>query len=30
VVWMALIFLAINFLVDLSWRFLDPRIRKGA
>jgi peptide/nickel transport system permease protein len=30
VVWMALIFLAINFLVDLSYRFLDPRIRKGA
>ncbi len=30
VVWMALIFLLLNFLVDQSYRLLDPRIRKGA
>lgn len=30
VVWMALIFLALNFLVDLSYSFLDPRVRTGA
>ncbi|MCI8593462.1 MAG: ABC transporter permease [Lachnospiraceae bacterium] len=29
VVWMALIFLAVNFLVDASYRFLDPRVRRG-
>ena len=30
VVWMALIFLLVNFVVDLSYRWLDPRVRKGA
>ncbi|MDO4323505.1 MAG: ABC transporter permease [Lachnospiraceae bacterium] len=30
VVWMALIFLVINFLVDWSYRFLDPRVRREA
>ena len=29
VVWMALIFLVINFAVDASYQFLDPRVRKG-
>ncbi|MBD9013505.1 MAG: ABC transporter permease [Lachnospiraceae bacterium] len=29
VVWMALIFLVINFAVDASYRFFDPRVRKG-
>ncbi len=27
VLWMALLYLAVNFLVDLSYSFLDPRIR---
>lgn len=29
VVWMALIFLVINFAVDASYQFFDPRVRKG-
>lgn len=29
VVWMALIFLVINFSVDASYQFFDPRVRKG-
>ena len=29
VVWLALIFLFINFLVDLSYGMIDPRVRKG-
>ena len=29
VVWMALIFLVINFVVDASYQLLDPRVRKG-
>ena len=29
VVWMALIFLVINFAVDASYKFFDPRVRKG-
>ena len=29
VVWMALIFLVINFAVDASYQFIDPRVRKG-
>ena len=29
VVWMALIFLVINFVVDASYHLLDPRVRKG-
>ena len=29
VVWMAIIFLVINFVVDASYQFLDPRVRKG-
>ncbi|MCI8465618.1 MAG: ABC transporter permease [Lachnospiraceae bacterium] len=29
VVWLALIFLLVNFLVDLSYGLLDPRVRKG-
>lgn len=29
VVWMALIFLVINFAVDVSYQFFDPRVRKG-
>ena len=30
VVWMALAFLVVNFLVDLSYGLIDPRIRRGA
>lgn len=29
VVWLALIFLAINFLIDLSYGWIDPRVRAG-
>ncbi|MHB1651486.1 MAG: nickel ABC transporter permease [Desulfitobacteriaceae bacterium] len=29
VIWMALIYVGVNLLVDLSYRFLDPRIRLG-
>ena len=29
VVWMALICLVINFVVDASYQLLDPRVRKG-
>lgn len=29
VVWMALIFLLVNFLVDLSYGIIDPRVRAG-
>ena len=29
VVWMALIFLVINFAVDASYQFFDPRVREG-
>ncbi len=29
VVWLAAIFLAVNFLVDLSYGLMDPRVRKG-
>ena len=29
VVWMALIFLVINFVVDASYQLLDPRVRQG-
>ncbi len=30
VVWMALAFLVVNFLVDLSYGLIDPRVRRGA
>ena len=29
VVWMALIFLAVNYLVDISYGIIDPRVRAG-
>ena len=29
VMWMAIIYVAVNLLTDLSYRFLDPRIRLG-
>ncbi len=29
IVWMALIFLAVNALIELSYGWLDPRVRKG-
>ena len=29
VMWMAIIYVAVNLLIDLSYRFLDPRIRLG-
>ena len=29
VVWMAIIYVLVNLLTDLSYRFLDPRIRLG-
>lgn len=29
VVWLALIFLLVNFLVDISYGLIDPRVRKG-
>ena len=29
VVWMALIYVLINFLVDLSYHLLDPRVRQS-
>lgn len=30
VLWLALLYLLINFLVDASYAGLDPRVRKGA
>ena len=29
VMWMAIIYVAVNLLTDISYRFLDPRIRLG-
>ncbi len=29
VLWMAVLYLAVNFLVDISYTFLDPRVRLG-
>ena len=29
VMWMAIIYVAANLLTDISYRFLDPRIRLG-
>ena len=29
VMWMAIIYVLVNLLTDLSYRFLDPRIRLG-
>ena len=29
VVWLAVVFLLVNFLVDLSYGMIDPRVRKG-
>ena len=29
VIWMAVIYVGVNLLADLSYRFLDPRIRLG-
>ena len=30
VVWIALIYMIINLLVDISYRYLDPRVRERA
>ena len=29
VLWMAIIYVTVNLIVDLSYQFLDPRIRLG-
>jgi len=29
VLWIAIVYMAINFLVDLSYTWLDPKLRKG-
>lgn len=30
VLWVALLYMAINLLIDISYRYLDPRLREGA
>ena len=29
VLWIAVVYMFINFLVDLSYAYLDPKLRKG-
>ena len=29
VLWIAIVYMVINFLVDLSYTWLDPKLRKG-